>query len=67
MSAYNTMSQVFFKDDMVMSREYGINHLNNEPFGGFWVVRNKETGEYIDNSRYSNDLIDKYGFNRSTI
>lgn len=59
---HKTEEDVYFKGDLVMTREYGINHISKEPYNGQWVVRNHKTGEWVDDSRYSNDLKDKHGF-----
>lgn len=45
-------------DQLVISREWGISPANN-PFYGAWVIRNMQTGEYIDHDRYRSDLFER--------
>lgn len=43
----------------VVSREFGI-APNGNRFCGMWVVREIETGEYVEHSAHRHDLIEKY-------
>lgn len=54
-------AEIYRNCHLVMTREYGVTPWNSI-FGGQWVVRDVRDGSLIDNSFYSNDLIDKYKF-----
>lgn len=46
--------------ELVMTRGYGKNPHNGEALQGQWVVYDFNTGEFIDNSPFRNDLIEKW-------
>ncbi|AFO71074.1 hypothetical protein FDI90_gp267 [Pseudomonas phage PA7] len=49
-------------------REYGINPNSGIPLRGNWVLRNMLTGEFIDNDKYLNDIVERNSiqFERNT-
>lgn len=62
-TVYKQSEEIYRKNNLVISREYGQT-LNGNSFNGSWVVRNINTGEYVDHDRYCNDLFERHGFNR---
>lgn len=43
--------------DYVISRYYGLTPAGN-PCRGNWAIHNKKTGEFIEWSKYQNDMIE---------
>lgn len=62
-TVYKQSEEIYRKGFLVISREYG-QAPNGNSFNGSWVVRNINTGEYVDHDRYSNDLFERHGFKR---
>ncbi|AGC26327.1 hypothetical protein KEN51_CDS0296 [Pseudomonas phage vB_Pae10145-KEN51] len=52
----------------ILMREYGINPNSGIPLRGNWVLRNMLTGEFIDNDKYLNDIVERNSiqFERNT-
>lgn len=50
------------KTSYVVTREYGIHPKSELPMKGMWVIRNWDTGEFIDSDCYINDLSERHNF-----
>lgn len=49
-------------ESLVVTREYGIHPKSGQPMKGMWVMRNWNTGEFIDSDCYINDLAARHNF-----
>lgn len=60
-TVYKQSEEYYRKGDLVIAREYG-KHENGNMFGGCWVARKINTGEYVDNDRSRALLFERLGF-----